>query len=183
MPAYKSKNGSWFAKFNYKDWQGNTKQKKKEGFKTQREAKEFERDFLNTVKNSNHMLFSSLYTHYLAFCASRLKPTSLANKKVLIELKIMPFFKDMPINSIEPSTVMHWKNELLKQGYAETYLKTIHNQLSAILNFAMKYYKLVSNSARVCGIMGKKMLIQWIFTQRMNLISLFQYLIISLCQN
>lgn len=156
MPTYKSNNGTWFAKFNFKDWQGNTKLKKKEGFKTQREAKEFERDFLNKAKNNSDMLFSILYKHYLDYCESRLKPTTLANKKVLIELKIMPYFKDMPINLIEPSTVMNWQNELLKQGYAETYLKTIHNQLSAIFNFAMKYYKLSSNPARICGSMGKK---------------------------
>lgn len=40
--------------------------------------------------------------------------------------------------------------------YSQTYLKTIHNQFSAIFNFASKYYKLQTNPARVCGSMGKK---------------------------
>ena len=64
----------------------------------------------------------------------------------------------MPINTIEPSTVRKWQNELLshENNYSQTYLKTVNNQLSAIFNFAMKYYKQPSNPARVCGSMGKK---------------------------
>ena len=34
MPAYKNERGTYYAKFRYIDWQGNKKQKKKEGFKT-----------------------------------------------------------------------------------------------------------------------------------------------------
>lgn len=41
-------------------------------------------------------------------------------------------------------------------GYSETYLKTIHNQVSAIFNFACKYYKHSENPARICGAMGRK---------------------------
>ena len=91
-------------------------------------------------------------------CQSRLKPTTFENKKYVIDLKVLPYFKDMPINTIEPSTVRKWQNELLshENNYSQTYLKTVNNQLSAIFNFAMKYYKLPSNPARVCGSMGKK---------------------------
>ena len=40
--------------------------------------------------------------------------------------------------------------------YRPTYLKTIHNQLSAIFNFGIKYYGLKHNPAMECGSMGKK---------------------------
>ena len=86
----------------------------------------------------------------------RLKPTTYENKKVLIELKILEYFKDMPINEIEPATIRRWQTELLKQDYKPTYLKTIHNQLTAMFNYAQKFYKLQSNPARLCGSMGKK---------------------------
>lgn len=64
----------------------------------------------------------------------------------------------MPINTITPTTVRKWQNELIssEKNYSQTYLKTVNNQLSAIFNFAMKYYKLPSNPARICGSMGKK---------------------------
>ena len=46
MPAYKdSKNNSWYAKFNYKNWKGETKFKTKRGFQTKRAAVEYEREF------------------------------------------------------------------------------------------------------------------------------------------
>ena len=42
------KTKSWYCKFYYTDYTGTKKQKKKRGFKLQREAKEWERNFLET---------------------------------------------------------------------------------------------------------------------------------------
>jgi integrase len=159
MPVYKNdKLNTWFCKFYYKDWQGIRRQKKKEGFKTQKEAKAFEREFLNKAHASVDMTFGSLVELYMEDCQSRLKPTTLENKKYVINLKVLPYFKDMPINTIEPSTVRKWQNELLshENNYSQTYLKTVNNQLTAIFNYAIKYYKLPSNPARIAGSMGKK---------------------------
>ena len=162
MPAYKDKNrGTWFCKFYYTDWTGKRKQKKKEGFKTQREAKEFEMEFIKKSNADCSMLFSSLIELYFKDCESRLKPTTLENKKYIINLKILPYFKDMPLNKIDTTTVRNWQNELILhkddngKSYSQTYLKTINNQLSAIFNFARKYYKLSENPVVICGSIGK----------------------------
>ncbi|MEE1013591.1 MAG: tyrosine-type recombinase/integrase, partial [Clostridia bacterium] len=40
--------------------------------------------------------------------------------------------------------------------YSKTYLKTIHNQLSAIFNHAIRYYDLKSNPAAKAGHIGEK---------------------------
>ncbi len=159
MPVYKNeKLNTWFCKFYYNDWQGNKKQKMKKGFKTQKEAKAFEREFLNKAHASCDMSFGSLVELYMEDCQSRLKPTTLENKQYVIDLKVLPFFKNMPLNTITATTVRKWQNELIssENNYSQTYLKTVHNQLSAIFNFAVKYYQLPSNPARVCGSMGKK---------------------------
>lgn len=159
MPVYKDeKKGTWFAKFNYKDWNGKIIQKKKEGFATKREAKEYEASFLDKSTAKCDMLFGNLCQLYMEDCKTRLKPTTYENKEWVINLKVLPFFKDMPINTIEPSTVRRWQNELLadKKNYSPTYLKTVNNQISAIFNYAVKYYKLPSNPARIAGSIGKK---------------------------
>jgi integrase len=159
MPAYKDeKRGTWYAKFNYGDWTGTTKQKMQRGFKTQKEAKAFERDFLSKSNASPNMAFGHFVDLYMEDCRSRLKPTTYENKEFAVNTKILPYFREMPLNSIEPATIRKWQNELLthENNYSQTYLKTINNQLSAIFNFAMKYYKLPSNPARICGSMGKK---------------------------
>lgn len=62
----------------------------------------------------------------------------------------------MHIESIKPQTIRRWQNELIRKGYKQTYLKTIHNQLSAIFNYAVRYYGLHTNPARDCGSMGSK---------------------------
>lgn len=159
MPVYKNEaKGTWYTKFNYKDWQGKTKQKKKEGFKKQREAKEFERNFLNKVKADTDILFSSLVEYYYEDFKTRLKPTTIENKQQLIKTKILPYFGDMPLNTITVKTVRTWQNKMIsdEHKYSPTYLKSIHNQLSAIFNYAMKYYSLAENPAAKCGSMGRK---------------------------
>lgn len=40
--------------------------------------------------------------------------------------------------------------------FSPTYLKTVHNQLSAIFNYAVRYYGLKDNPARIAGCMGKE---------------------------
>ena len=48
MPAYKDKErNTWMASFYYVDWTGTKKKKNKRGFKTKKEAVEWEREFLN----------------------------------------------------------------------------------------------------------------------------------------
>lgn len=165
MPAYKD-HGMWFASFYYTDNDGIRKKKLKRGFKLQREALAYERDFLERQEGTPEMTFAALYDLYMADCAARLRPTTYAGKKFLFERHILPYFKAKRINEITPANVRRWQNTLItakhdEHGtgpapYTKTYLKTINNQLSAVFNFAVKYYKLPQNPARVCGSMGKK---------------------------
>ena len=158
MPAYKGNRGTWFVKFYYTDWTGKRKQKKKEGFATKKEALAFEVDFLNKCETSVNISFANLVKNYMEDCEVHLKPTTLQNKRFLIDTKLIPYFGDMPICDIDINTVRKWQNELIAsdKNYSQTYLKTVHNQLSAIFNFAVKYYKLPNNPAAACGSMGKK---------------------------
>ena len=71
-----------YAAFNYTDWTGQNRHTCKIGFKTQREAKEYERSFLEQKKNTSHILFSSLVENYLEDTEYRLKPTIMENKSV-----------------------------------------------------------------------------------------------------
>lgn len=48
MPQYKNETtGKWYCSFYYSDWQGKRKKKKKEGFNTKREAKDWENEFIH----------------------------------------------------------------------------------------------------------------------------------------
>ena len=92
MPAYKytlkdGKTTRWRAKFYVTDWTGAKKQICKRGFKTQREAKEFEHSFLDQQNNTSDILFSSLVENYLEDMSHRLKPTTMENKRFIINGK------------------------------------------------------------------------------------------------
>ena len=69
-------------------------------------------------------------------------------------------FGKRKINEITTKDVIAWQNELLsyrdekRKPYSQTYLKTLHNQLSAIFNHAVRFYDLHSNPAAKAGNMG-----------------------------
>ena len=161
MAVYKyEQNGKvcWASKFRYNTWNGERKQKKKEGFATRREALEWENTFLNNCKSDVTMTFDSLVVKYMEDCAARLAPTTLSNKRHVIRTKLSPYFGKMPLNTITMAVVRTWQNKLItdEAHYSPTYLKSLHNQLSAIMNFAVKFYGLPRNPAAMCGSMGKK---------------------------
>ncbi|MDF2819883.1 MAG: Integrase [Clostridiales bacterium] len=120
------------------------------------EALEFEREFLLKQSSDTTMSFESLYDLYIEDMSSRLRISTLENKKYIIKLKILPCFENTPINQIKPTHIRKWQNNLMGMGYAETYLKTINNQLIAIFNYAVRYYDLKENPCHKAGSMGKK---------------------------
>lgn len=69
MPVYKDENkkshkGQWYVSVRYKDWQGENKLKKKRGFDTQRQAKTWEREFLQKAKTDIDMTMKCFYELY-----------------------------------------------------------------------------------------------------------------------
>lgn len=101
------------------------------------------------------MTFGDFLEVYYEDMEARLKEHTMISKKYVIDLKVLPYFKDMKLSDIKASTVRKWQNELMKKNYSDTYLKSINNQLSAILNHAVRFYELKSNPCRKAGSMGK----------------------------
>lgn len=165
MPAYKYtlKNGKtmWYANFYYTDWTGKKKHICKRGFKTQREAKEYEHSFMEQEKNTSDILFSSLVENYLKDMSHRLKPTTMENKRFIIQGKLLPYFGNLKVCDIDTIKVRKWQNELISyrnnkgKPFSQTYLKTVNNQLSALMNYAVAHYQLTSNPCKAAGSMGK----------------------------
>ena len=65
MPCYKDeKTGTWYCQFRYADFTGKRKQKRKRGFKTKREAQEWEREFHLQKAKSCDMTLASFVELY-----------------------------------------------------------------------------------------------------------------------
>ena len=89
MPAYKDeKQKTWYCQFYYEDWQGNKKKKKKRGFKTKKEAQEWENNFKLSANADMDMKLSSFVEIYLEDKKVELKQRTLRNKRYMIETHI-----------------------------------------------------------------------------------------------
>ena len=156
MKAEKDKKtGKWLIQYRYTDWQGKRRKSTKRGFATKREAEEWLRNFLITQKADFDMKFEDFWKMYCADMETRLREHTMRTKKYIVELKILPYFGNKRVNDITAADIRQWQNELIKMGYSPTYLKTINNQLSAIFNYAIRYYDLKSNPCEKAGSMGK----------------------------
>lgn len=156
MKAEKDKKtGKWLIQYRYTDWQGKRRKSTKRGFATKREAEEWLRNFLITKKADFDMKFEDFWKMYCADMETRLREHTMRTKKYIVELKILPYFGNKRVNDITAADIRQWQNELIKMGYSPTYPKTINNQLSAIFNYAVRYYDLKSNPCAKAGSMGK----------------------------
>lgn len=157
MPAYKDKDrGTWYASFYYTDWQGKRKLKKKRGFARKKDAEAFEREFLLGGSKSCDMSFGSLADIYMEDMRPRLRMTTIRTKENIINHWLLPYLKDMRVSDITEVTIRKWQGEILKQGLSQTYNRSINAQLSAIMNYAVRYYGLQRNLARDAGLIGTK---------------------------
>ena len=149
------KTGKWLIQYRYTDWQGKRRKSTKRGFATKREAEEWLRNFLITQNADFDMKFEEFWKMYCADMETRLREHTMRTKKYIVDLKILPYFGKKRVNDITAADIRQWQNELIKMGYSPTYLKTINNQLSAIFNYAVRYYDLKSNPCAKAGSMGK----------------------------
>ena len=154
MPAYRD-GKKWRCQFYYEDWQGIRHKKNKRGFRTKSEADEYEHNFLQQQQRALDITFENFVEIYFSDMENRLRKSTIKNKRYMFDLKIAPYFKNKKISEIKTSDIRMWQNELIKKGYAPTYLKSINNQLSAIFNYAVRYYDLKDNPCRKAGSIGK----------------------------
>lgn len=156
MPVYKDeKRNTWYVRFRYTDWKGTKKETTKRGFGTKREAKKYEESVKKEKTIADGMTFGTLYAEYEADITHRLKPTTLATKKKIADIHILPYFKDTAIATITPAIVRKWQTEIIGKGLSQTTIKTIQQQLSAVFNFAVKFYNLSRNPVQLAGSVGK----------------------------
>ena len=163
MSVYKNADsGTWYAMCWFTDWKGERKQKCKRGFATKKEAQAWEREFLMQKQADVTMSFESFVSLYEKDVKPKLKLNTWLTKESIIQKKILPYFKKRKLSEITAKDVIDWQNEIRTltdskgKPYSTTYLKTVHNQLSALFNHAIKYYGLQSNPAAKAGNMGSE---------------------------
>lgn len=159
MPVYKdeSNNGTWYVKCIYEDYTGTKHQKKKHVFKLQREAKEWEMNFLLKQGARPSMPFSALAELYLEDKKEHNKQITYETKKNRIEKWILPYFEKKTADSISATDVRKWQADLKSSLNANGTplspgdMQNLVTELSSIFNFAVKFYGLSVNPCESPG--------------------------------
>lgn len=157
------KRKTWTARFRYKDWQGKVKEVYKRGFETKREAQDWEAAFKLEKAGNLEMSFEDFVCKYKENHYPRIKYSTSVTKDNIINYRITPFFAKKKLVDITTDDVIQWQNAMISyqdprtgKKFTKSYLKTLHNQLSAILNYAVKFYGLRENPAAKVGNMGSE---------------------------
>ena len=112
---------------------------------------------INSISQFFSILFKNFVEIYLESMEHRIKENTLMTKQNIFYHHIVPYLGEMKLDEITPKDIIHWQDQVMKDNnYKQTYLKTIHNQLSALFNYAVRFYGLKSNPARLAGNMGKE---------------------------
>lgn len=124
------KRGIYYVQCRYKDWTGESKKKTKRGFKTEKEARNWEYEFLKCMEGAPTMLFSEFYEVYAEDTKMRLRQTMRETKANMIENKILPFLGHKRVNEITALDILNWDNELMamRTGNGLEYLPALDLQ-------------------------------------------------------
>jgi integrase len=98
----------------------------------------WEREQLNKTTADLDMTFDSFIEKYTGDMKSRIKENTWMTKEHIIQSKLVPYFGKRKLCDISAQDVIAWQNEMINhrdengKAYSPVYLKTLHNQLSAI---------------------------------------------------
>ena len=152
---FDEKQRTWYCKFRYTDWTGESKSTSKRGFKLKRDAAQYEKEFKEQSRERPKMTVSQLADAYLADYKANRKATSYSLTEGNIRKYVIPKLGNVPIDEITPIMIKNWQNYLLTLGKSQSSIKANNTSFNSMLNWAVKYYGLRSNPFKTTGITGK----------------------------
>ena len=150
MPARKLDNGKWEANINV-----DGKRFHKRGFRTKREAEEYEANYKRKVRHDMSMLFDDFVNCYFEDKKNRLKERTYHTKKYMVDSRVIPYFTGKKMNEITTKDILDWQNAMIDMGFSETYQRMLQNQVTALFSHAERFYDLHSNPCKKVDKIGK----------------------------
>lgn len=132
----------------YVDMDGVPHRYHKRGFSSAEEAKEWERTFLlkATNKISGDITFGELYSIYKENKLIGLKKQSFYDTDRLVNVHILPYWKNIKLSAITSMTISTWQKELLNKTYSKekknieysnNYLDIIQTRFKTIIKYGI----------------------------------------------
>ena len=157
MAAYRDeKTKTWFVQFRYKDWQNNSRHTTKRGFKTKKDALNYEQEFKAKSANRVDVTISVLIKNYLEDKKIHVKESTYISASQTMLNHVEPYLGKLKLHDLTPMILRKWQNEIIKLNLEPTTTMKIHRHCSSLFNFAVKFYGLAKNPLRLIGSIGKK---------------------------
>ena len=157
MAAYRDeKTKTWYVQFRYRDWQNNSRSTTKRGFKTKKDALNYEHEFKMASADRVDVTVSALIKNYLEDKKLHVKDSTYISIEQTMLNHVEPYLGKVQLHALNPRILRQWQNEIIKLNLRPATMVKIHRHCSALLNFAVKYYGLKVNPLRLVGSIGKK---------------------------
>jgi len=153
--SYRKKDKGIQAIISYKDHTGKWRQKSKQGFKKQRDAKRYADKMLEELKKSFE-LRKNIDLEYEGITFKELvkiftKQKELQNEYTTVNnigfsVKKFEKLNDMKVEDIKPLHIQDCVNDMIKEGLMISTIKEYLSKIRAIFNFAINQYDIISKS-------------------------------------
>ncbi|HEY3503382.1 MAG TPA: hypothetical protein VGN37_11450 [Actinocatenispora sp.] len=138
-------------------WRGPSgKLESKPGFPTKRDAENYAKDQEAAIRGGTYVdprAGQTTLTEWVNrwFPAQDLEPSTLADYRNRIEVRILPAFGDCPLASLTEEAIAVWEMGLVKDGYARSTARAARTLLATILGDAIPRYIQANPAARRRG--------------------------------
>jgi integrase len=141
MAVFKDTNGTYFIQVSYRDNAGNVKSKKKRGFRTKREAINYEvtlRTQINPSADAS-MTYGNLFEAYLQKNAATANNETITEKRALAKNFWGSLF-DLKVKDIKSRDYLQIWNAITATDYARLYKNKVIAILKSVSRFGNIYY-------------------------------------------
>lgn len=143
MPVYKDElRKTYYFKVRYKDMYGRNKQKMQRGFRTSKEAKKAEAEFITSIDNmfSDQVTIQEVFEHNIKH--KSLKEKTITRRTNEYNLHIKPFFGHIKVKDLNTNHFLEFKSYLEKHFTSLNSARTVYSNLKVIVNHAIKFFGL-----------------------------------------
>ncbi|MDY0277972.1 MAG: tyrosine-type recombinase/integrase [Acholeplasma sp.] len=134
----------------YDHSKGKNRQIEKRGFKTKREAKIAEANFLHEYElkqsvKKHDVSFKTVYDYYFSQKSKQWKDTTRFELNLILNKRILEYFVNLDISKIDKRHINAWRDDLNQKGFSHKYKNKLLTHLKGIFQVANSEYGIVKN--------------------------------------
>ena len=142
------------------DGRGGTETVTKDGFRSKKEARDYELSVIDFDRKENEQyssgpfIFDEVAMAFIEEKRVRVRQSTFIGYQLIVNRFILPTFTGKRLDDIKPINVRAWQNGMIKMDYSLRYLRKIDAVLSSIFEFAVRFYGMRSNPSKQVGSVG-----------------------------